>query len=374
MQLPLQTFTSLVESMAAAVQGACRQLVDLTVGSALRAVLEANASLALWIQWLTLQVLQTTRAATSQGADLDSWMADFSLSRLPAAAATGFVTFSRFTPVGTALVPAGSQVRTADGTQTFAVQADPASAAWNAALGGYVLPDGAASISVPVTALAPGTAGNVQGGTITLMASAIPGIDTVSNPGSIQGGLDAEGDAALRARFQNFIDSRSRATPVAVGYAISSLQQGLQYTIAENVDESGAPLMGHFVITVDDGTGSPSAGLLANVREAVDVVRPLGSTFSVRAPTVVLADVTLSIDVTPGAQKSQMIGPVADAITTWINALPIGTPLPLSRISQLAYSVSPDVTNVSQVALNGEQADITPAASAVVKAGTVAVN
>jgi hypothetical protein len=114
--------------------------------------------------------------------------------------------------------------------------------------------------------------------------------------------------------------------------------------------------------------------LLANVSEAVDVVRPLGSTFSVRAPTVVLADVTLSIDVTPGAQKSQMIGPVADAITTWINALPIGAPLPLSRISQLAYSVSPDVTNVSQVALNGEQADITPAASAVVKAGTVAVN
>ena len=67
MQLQLQTFTSLVSSAAAAVQGAASQLVDLTVGSVLRAVLEANASLALWLQWLILQVLRTTRAATSQG-------------------------------------------------------------------------------------------------------------------------------------------------------------------------------------------------------------------------------------------------------------------------------------------------------------------
>src|SRR5690242_21764185 len=99
MQLSLRTFNTLVESMAAAVQSAASQLLDLTVGSTLRAVLEANASIVLWMQWLILQVLQSTRASTSTGADLDSWMADFTLTRLPAAPATGAVTFSRFTPL-----------------------------------------------------------------------------------------------------------------------------------------------------------------------------------------------------------------------------------------------------------------------------------
>ena len=72
MQLSLRNFSTLVQSMAATVESSTTQLLDLSVGSTLRAVLEANASLGLWLQWLILQVLRTTRAATSTGADLDS--------------------------------------------------------------------------------------------------------------------------------------------------------------------------------------------------------------------------------------------------------------------------------------------------------------
>src|ERR1700739_2986107 len=97
--LPLQNFATLVAGMAAAVQGACQQLLDLTVGSVLRAILEANASVALWMQWLIMLVLQTTRAATSTGPDLDSWVADFGVARLPGTAASGVVTLSRWSPV-----------------------------------------------------------------------------------------------------------------------------------------------------------------------------------------------------------------------------------------------------------------------------------
>ena len=132
MNLQLMTFSSLVETAAAAVQGSAKQLLDLTVGSALRAILEANASIALWLQWLIVLVLQTTRAATSTGSDLDSWMADFSVTRQSAVAATGSVTFSRFTDTASALVPVGTQVRTTDGTQTFNVAEDDSNAAWSA--------------------------------------------------------------------------------------------------------------------------------------------------------------------------------------------------------------------------------------------------
>src|SRR3954468_22547782 len=117
MQLSLRTFNTLVQDMAAAVQAGAAQLLDLTSGSTLRAVIEADASVALWMQWLILQVLRTTRAATSTDVDLDSWMADYSLTRLPPVPATGVVTFSRFTPSIAAFVPVGTLVRTADGMQ-----------------------------------------------------------------------------------------------------------------------------------------------------------------------------------------------------------------------------------------------------------------
>src|ERR1700759_3229488 len=139
MKLSLQNFTTLVQNMAAAVQSSATQLLDLTAGSVLRAVLEANASLALWLQWLIVQVLQTTRAATSVGADLDSWMADFTLIRIPASFASGPVSLSRYTPTLNAFVPVGALVRTADGTQTFAVAADTTNPAFSASRSGFVL-------------------------------------------------------------------------------------------------------------------------------------------------------------------------------------------------------------------------------------------
>lgn len=374
MQLSLQNFTSLVQNMAASAQSAATQLLDLTVGSTLRAVLEANASIALWMQWLILQVLQTTRAATSTGADLDSWMADMSLVRLPAVAASGLVTFSRFTATAVTLVSVGALVRTADGTQTFAVIASPAVAAFNAAQNGYVLAAGVASLDLPVQALAPGSAGNVQAGSVSLLASAVPGIDAATNANAFQNGLDAEQDGAFRARFHNFIDSRSRATPLAIGYAIGNIQQGLEYTIQENVDTAGNPRLGSFVVTVDDGSGSPSGSLLATVTAAVDAVRPIGSIFAVQPPSVIQANVELTVAVVPTTAHAQAAGAVGSAIAAYIDALPIGAPLPISRVVQLAYDAYPAVSNVSQIQINSATADITPSTSGVVKVGTITVN
>ena len=374
MNLPLQTFTSLIQTSAAAVQGACAQLLDLTVGSVLRAVLEANASIALWIQWLIVLVLGTTRAATSNGPDLDTWMADYELTRLPAAPADGIVTFARFTPGGAALVPAGVLVRTADASQNFAVVASPANLNWNTALNGYVMAVGIASIDVPVQAEVPGSAGNVQTGTVTLLGSAIPGVDTVTNAAPFAGGLEPESDAALRARFANYVATRSEATAAAVEYAISSIRQGLAVAVSENADTQGAYRPGNFVVIVDDGTGSPPASLLSTCSAAIDAVRPIGSTYSVQPPTIFTANVSLTITVAPAAVKSLVQRVVAAGLTSYIDSLPIGASLAYTRLAQIAYSASPSVTNVSSVVLNSGAADLQPSWSGVVKTGTVAVN
>ena len=373
MQLQLQTFTSLVSTAAAAVQGSARQLIDLSVGSTLRAVLEASASVGLWMQWLTLQVMRVTRAASSEGADLDSWVADFGLQRLPAVVAQGSATLSRFAPVAPALVPVGTALRTGDGGQSFAVVADSSSPAWSAVQNGYVLAAGQADVTVPIAALTAGVSGNVQAGTISLIGAALSGVDTVTNAGPLLGGMDAESDPALRARFRNFIDSRSRATPVAVAYAIGSVQQGLQFALAENQLPDATPRQGCFTVTVDDGSGAASDALLATVTAAIEAVRPVGSLFSVQRASVSLAQIALAIDVNDPAMGVTARAAVTAALIAYVNGLPIGVALAWSRLAQISYDAHSSVTNVRAVQLNGGQNDLYPGIAGVVKAGNLTV-
>lgn len=372
--LPLKNFATLVSDMAAAVQGAALQLIDLTVGSVLRAVLEANASVALWMQWLILRVLQTTRAATSVGPDLDSWMADFGLTRLAGVASSGAVSFARWTPSVIAQIPAGALVKTADGSQSFTVVADPANAAWLPASGAYQLAAGVTAISLPIVAVVAGVAGNVQAGAISLLAMAIPGVDTVTNPAPCAGGVDPESDAALRTRFSLFLDSRNRATAIAVTNAIVSTQQGLVYAISENLDPSGAARPGFFTVTLDNGTGSPPASLLAAVAAAIEKVRPLGSQFAVVAPLVTQAQIALSLTLAAGAPVTMVQQVVAAAITAYVDALPIGAPLPIARLAQVALDADPTVINVGNLTINGVAVDLVVPATGLVRAGTVTVN
>lgn len=374
MQLPLQNFTTLVQNMAAGVQGASASLLDLTVGSVLRAVLEASASVALWMQWLILQVLSMTRAATSNGADLDSWMADFSITRLPAAPAVGIVTFARYTTGAAALIPAGALVRTTDGTQSFAVTAVTSNPAWVAASGGYAVPAAVPSIDLPVQAVVAGSAGNVQAGAITQLATAIPGIDTVVNAAALQNGLDAETDAALRARFQNDINSRSRSTAMAVAAAIAAVQQGLRWSVIENRNQNGAAQIGNFVVTVDDGSGSPPTALLTTVQQAVEAVRPLGTTYTVQGPGVLAVTITLAVETTPAGMLSTVGTEIVAAVTSYVNALPIGAALPLSRVVALAHGADASVTSVPQVLINGVAADLQQPPTSVLRIASVTVS
>ncbi len=59
--------------------------IDVSDGSITLALAQAVTGVALFLQGIVLQVLGLTRAATSTGANLDSWMADFSLTRNQAA-------------------------------------------------------------------------------------------------------------------------------------------------------------------------------------------------------------------------------------------------------------------------------------------------
>jgi uncharacterized phage protein gp47/JayE len=371
--LSTRDFTTLVRSMTAAIQARASSALDLSVGSVLRALVEAVSGLALWLESLVLAVLALTRAATSAASDLDSWMADYGVTRLAAAPAGGSVAFARFTATNQATIPVGTLVKTADGTQSFAVTIDTGNAAYSAALGAYVLAAGVSSLSVPVSAVIAGTAGNVLAGTVTTISAALPGIDTVTNPAAFTGGIDAESDAALRARFVLYIGSLSKATAGAVGSAIANIQQGLNYRIVENQDYNGATDDGYFYVVVDDGTGYPSSTLLSTVNNAIDAARALGVRFGVFAPVVVTADVTMALTSAAGTTHADVVAAVTTALQTAIDALPLGTSLPYTQLAAIAYGVT-GVANVTGILLNGATADLAATVQQVVKAGTMVIS
>lgn len=374
MSVQPQTFQQILQNAATAVQGAARQLLDFTVGSILRAVMEATAALALWLQGIALQIASLTRFSTSTGADADSWAADFDFERLPAQPSTGPVTFASFTSTTQRLIPVGNFVQTDDGTQKFEVIPDETQPAYNASLGAYVMLVGVASISATVRAVTPSSGGNVAAGFIDTMSQTISGVDSVTNPGAFENGADAESDPAFKARFVLYIQSLSKATVAAIGAAIVSIQQGIVYSITENTNFSGSSDPGNFYIVVDDGSGNPPSDFLSSVANAVDAVRPIGSTFEVFGPTVVGATITMSLTVATGYDLPTVDAAVTSALQSFLSSLTLGQTLPYTRLAQVAYDASPGVTNVTNVLLNGGTSDLTTTSQQVVRAAAITVS
>jgi uncharacterized phage protein gp47/JayE len=373
MKLNLKGFSQLVQDMGATLQSSATSLLDVSVGSVIRAIFEANASVVLWLQWLVLQVLQTTRAATSQGSDLDSWMQDFGQTRLPTAPSTGVVTFSRFAVNLSANIPIGTVVKTGDGSLSFLVTEDRGLSIWQSSTSGYVLPSGVSSADLPVVCTAGGSAGNVLAGTINIIAASLPGIDQVNNSNSFSNGANAESDQIFRNRFQNYLASLSRATLSAVLNAIANVRQGLNVAIVENTAANGTAQIGSFVVIVDDGTGFPSSALLSAVASAVDFVRPIGTRFAVLPPQVYTVNVSLTATLTSTETSTACVASIQNYVSSYLDSLPIGAGASVTRVAQNAYLAGSCVGNITAILLNGSSLDVVPATLSVIKAGQVSV-
>jgi hypothetical protein len=383
MSVNTQSFTQILTGFATTVQGAASTLVNFVIGSVLRAIGEGTAWVALWLQGLILSAIALTRAATSNGADLDTWFAQYGFTRLAPTAASGQVTFSRFTTTQQAVVPVGSIVQTGDGSQQYQVVVDTTNAAYSATLGGFVIAAGSASVTCSVVSITagsnslslPDSSGNVSAGAISALYQSIPFVDTVTNALAFTNGVDAETDAAARIRFVGYLASLARATKAAIGAAITALGANFTYSITENQTKAGVTQMGYFFVVVDDGTGAPGSTVLSAVYNAVDAVRPFTSTFGVFAPTVVNATVVMTLKTTStGVDHATTCSLVQTALLSYINTLPLGATLPYFKLGQIAIDASSDVLSVLTLTVNGATVDLSATNQQVIKSSSVSVS
>lgn len=372
--LATKNLDQMVADQAAAAQAeAPLRALDFGRGTVFRALAHGFGAIAMWLQGLVLRVLANTRAATSKGPDLDSWMADYGVKRTEARSAGGTVTFARFTPGLPALIPIGATVKTADGAWSYRVVAAPG-ASPEEAQQGYTISPGQSSLAVPVQAVMAGAGGNAAANTVTLLSSAIPGVDTVSNPVALTGGIEAEDDDALQVRFRAYINSLPKGVRAAIDYAVSQVQAGLTWTVLEFQRPDGSAAPSFFTVVVDDGTGSPSPSLIARVTASVELVRALGVAYAVVAPVPRLVSVNMAITTPPGVDHAAVVAAVVLALRAYINSLPLGSGLSYTRLSTVAYQASPLVENITSYLVNGASADIPASPRQAVRAGTMAVS
>jgi len=372
--IDVRGFATIVGNIAAAAQGRALALLDYSVGSVLRSIAEAEAGVSLWLQGVILQVLATSRLATSQGADVDSFINEWGTERLGAALSAGQVTFSRFTPTAQAIIPVNAQVATSDLTQTFQVVADSTNSSYSAALNGYILPASVSQVSCPVQAMIPGVAANVAANTITVLITSIVGVDYCNNAGAMSGGTNAESDPQAKARFPLYIQSLSEGTIEAIQYAVQSLKLGMQATVLENLAPNGVTAYpGYLTITVDDGSGYPPSSTLTAAGLAIGNARAGGVMWGVFPPVVLSTNMQITITTAPGFDHPTVVGIVNSAVTTFVNALPLGQSLPFTQLSSIIYGSSPGVTN-AQYTINGGTADVVATQRNVIKTGILTVS
>lgn len=389
MAISTQTFSQYVSNAVAAIQAAATALIDLTIGSVLLAVVEANAAMALWLQGLALQIAALTRFASSFGPDADSWAADYGFARLDPVFAIGAVTFSRFTATNQASIAAatvsgtdknglpiyvgGTLVQTADGTQSFQVIPDASQPTYSAALNAYIIPAGTLTATASIQSLNATAAANVAPGAVSILAQSIPFVDTVSNASATVDGADAESDQAFKARFPLYLQSLTEGTKTACENAVKNLQLGATCTITENFNLAGDPQQGYFIAAVDDGSGNPSDAFLLAATAAIDAVRAEGTTFSVVRPTILTANIAMTVEIGAGFSGGSVRAAVSASISSYVNSLTEGAKLPYNILSSLAFSI-PGVTNATAITLNGGTADFVSTGQQLIRTGTVTVS
>jgi len=371
--LNIKSFTELVNEQIIAIQARSAKLVDFSIGSILRSLAESNAGVASWLQQLIVRVLVTTRASTCSGEDLDSWMADFGFYRLSAVQASGMVTFSRFTATHPALILTGTKVRTMDGTQIYTVISDSRINTFDSGQKGYVIPAHVVSVKVPVRATRAGADGNVMAGTVTVIVGTVAFVDAVTNAGAFTGGKNAETDDDFRARFTKWFTSLSKATKEAIEFALLHIQNGVSYTLTENVSYDGHPQPGYFYAVVDDGSGWPSEAFIQRANVAIENTRGFTVSFGVFSPVVIRADVSIIIKTESPEHHAEVLGLVKRAVEVYINSLTLGQLLTYTKLLKLASSASPMIKSITSIKLNNSNADLPATAKEVIRAGTIEV-
>lgn len=191
------------------------------------------------------RVLRLAFPATSEGEWLRAIARSWGMEPFEGVAASVQVQCRAFTPREQPVyIPAGTRLRAAQGVEFVTTEA-------------AVIEVGQTTAIAPARCTQPGTQGNIPAYAIVGLVTPVPGVDEVSNPAPAYGGIDAEPDAALKARIPIHLAGLHRATIAAIeGKVVSDRQRFPE--VVRFVSERNFDYPGYFRAFVADETGCES--------------------------------------------------------------------------------------------------------------------
>jgi predicted phage baseplate assembly protein len=178
-----------------------------------------------------------------------------------------------------------------------------------------------------------GRLGNVTAGTLTVLKSAIPGVDTVTNPEAATGGVDAEALEHARQRASMEIRSRYRAV-TAEDFEFLAGEASPRVARAVCIPPGdGGPVPLHLLPRVypadrllEHGELMPDEELLQEVAEYLDDRRLIGTTIELKPCRFRGLSVVVNLQAAPLADTARVEEDVSHALFTYLNPLVGGNP------------------------------------------------
>lgn len=379
-----QTFAQLQALLATQYSAVANTAANTDPGSTLGSIFNACALMTLQQQNGIVYANSLSRLGTSAGADVDSFVNPFGITRLGAEASTGTVTFSSSSPASQQIVVLLGTIVQTTGNLQFQVIADNNQSAYNASLGGYVINPGQNSCNATVQCLAAGAVSNVQANTVTQLyggpnGQPITGVSSVNNSAAFASGRDPETDQELITRFTQTMSSGTVSTSNALSAAVLGVQPGLTYSICDQIKTDGTLAPGYVTVLIAQlGTGTtPSSTLISAAQAAVNKVRSAGITSTVIAPTLLPVNVTATLHAPTNAIATTVQSAATTAIQNYINNIgldPAGAAkiLPYIDVGMTLRNVT-NVSRVDSLTINSGNSDLTTTFPQMFVAGTISL-
>jgi uncharacterized phage protein gp47/JayE len=243
------------------------------------------------------------------------------LLRFSATPATWDVSLSRPLPgVAFSLTyDAGSRITAPDGTQ-FGTNADA------------VLGDFDTTVTVSVTALQPGEAGNLPGNTLlafvdqpadtTLIVS--PALDLTGTPVGAAGGTEDESDIQFIGRTRGFFPTLRRGVIGAIEFGALQVEGVAVATASEVLNPNNGFPAAYIQLVIGDRNGNASSVMIQSVIDKLIEFRAAGIPVQVVGGTVTFVPVSWSIGVLTGFDESLAVARVRAVTVAFASFLPPG--------------------------------------------------
>lgn len=223
-----------------------------------------------------------------------------------------------------------------------------------------------ASVTLPVSAVVPGTDGNVGAGAVINLDSPNASVASVTNPNPMLGGTEVETDDALRDRI--LFEFQGQGAGNANDYKRWALSRPGVGRVDVIANWNGADTVQVVLMTP---TGDPvSSAVVTDVQNYLDPVAgqgkgqaPVGAEVTVTTPTTLNVIIAATVQHKSGYSLDGSGGTIATsasitaAIRDYINALAVGEDVIYDHVKAQVYRVE-GVYKVTVLSVNSGTADI----------------